>query len=429
MSLPARIYIIIMFILSLSGCASFDPVPINDDVKFIERAKTQKENNVRVSVSVLTNEESEAIFGVNLALRFIQVVWVKIENNDDHQYWLVSSALDPEYFSPQEVAYSSHHFLQGNYNDQVDNYFNNLSFQNPITPHSTHSGFIFVNLDKDEKEIDIDLISKQETKSFDFYIRIPGLKIHTMAEIEDIYSASDRVDLTKDELRVQLSKLPCCATSQDGETNGDPLNIVIIGNSNHLFPPFVRRGWHSAEDSYFGSIWKTVNSFLFGKHYRYSPISSLYYEGRKQDIALQKARGTIHQRNHLRLWLTPFRYQGKDVWIGQISRDIGVRFTTHTPTFTTHKIDADIDETRTAFIEDMLFSQGLEMLGFVEGVGLSTHDQPNKNLTGDSYFTDGLRAVLEFDRRPSNITDIDFFDWATPPHRSLYSDDVMLPTQ
>jgi len=408
--------------LTLSGCASFNPSPI-EEVDFTDRAKTQQENNIRVSVSVLTNEESEAVFGVNLALRFIQAVWVEIENNDDHPYWLISSALDPEYFSPQEVAYSSHRFLQRKYNHQIDEHFSALDFQNPITAHTTHSGFIFVNLDEDEKELDIDLISKQETRFFDFYIRIPGLKTHTMAEIEDRYSDDERINLSEDELRLQLSKMPCCTTSEDGATNGDPLNIVVIGNASHLFPPFVRRGWHSTEDNYLGSIWKTINSFLFGKHYRYSPVSSLYYEGRKQDIALQKARGTIHQRNHLRLWLTPFRYQDKDVWIGQISRDIGVRFTLHTPTFTTHKIDADIDETRTAFIEDMLFSQGLEMIGFVKGVGLSSHDKPNHNLTGDPYFTDGLRAVLEFDRRPSNIENVRFFDWETPPHRAIYSDD------
>ena len=35
------------------------------------------------------------------------------------------------------------------------------------------------------------------------------------------------------------------------------------------------------------------------------------------------------------------RFEGKRVWIGQISRDIGVRFTTKT--ITTHKIDADVD--------------------------------------------------------------------------------------
>lgn len=408
--------------LAINGCASFNPTSVSD-VGFTERALSQKDNNIQVSVAVLTNEEGKAIFGINLGLRFIQAVWVEIENNDDHPYWLISSALDPEYFSPQEVAYSSHRLLQRSYNNQIDEHFAALDFQNPITAHSTHSGFIFVNLDEDEKELDIDLISKQETKFFDFYIQIPGLKTHTLAEIEKEIPNKERINLTEDELRMELGQLPCCTTSEDGKSLGDPLNLVIIGNSNHLFPPFVRREWHSTEDSYLGSIWKTINSFLFGKHYRYSPVSSLYYNGRKQDIALQKARGSIHQRNHLRLWLTPFRYQDKDVWLGQISRDIGVRFTTHTQTFTTHKIDADIDESRTAFVEDMLFSQGLKMIGFVGGVGLSTHDKPSHNLTGDPYFTDGLRAVLEFDRRPSNVEDVRFFDWAIPPHRSIYSDD------
>ena len=411
--------LILFFIAHIAGCASFKPTPI-DQVHFNERAQVKQDKNVRVMVSVLTNEESSAVFGVNLALRQIQAVWIEIENNDEHPYWLISSSLDPEYFSPEEVAYSSHRFLQKNYNKKLDEFFDKQSFENPITPKSIHSGFIFVNLDEAEKEVDVDLISKQETKFFDFYFRIPGLKTHTLVEIEQKKANKDIINLTEKQLRSELAKLPCCTTSQDGTEEGDPLNLVIIGNSNQLFPPFVRRGWHSAEDSYLGSIWKTINSFLFGKHYRYSPVSSLYYEGRKQDIALQKARGTIHQRNHLRLWLTDIRYDNKEVWIGQISRDIGVRFTLHTPTFITHKIDPDIDETRTAFMEDMLFSQGLKMIGFVEGVGMSVQNKPRKNLTGDPYFTDGFRAVLEFDGRPNNIEDVRFFNWATPPHRTLY---------
>jgi len=410
--------LILFCIAHLAGCVSLKLTPI-DEVDFSERAQVKQNENVTVTVSVLTNEESHAIFGVNLALRQIQAVWIEIENNDEHPYWLISSSLDPEYFSPEEVAYSSHRFLQKNYNKELDKLFYKHSFDNPITPKSIHSGFVFVNLDEDEKEVDVDLISKEEVKFFDFYFRLQGLKTHTFVEVEQNKANKDSVNLTEQQLRSELTKLACCTTSQDGTEEGDPLNLVIIGDSNHLFPPFVRRGWHSAEDSYLGSIWKTINSFLFGKHYRYSPVSSLYYEGRKQDISLQKARGTIHQRNHLRLWLTDLRYENKEVWIGQISRDIGVRFTLHTPTFTTHKIDPDIDETRTAFLEDMLFSQGLKMIGFVEDVGMSLEIEPRKNLTGDSYYTDGLRAVLEFDERPNNIEDVRFFNWATPSHRTL----------
>jgi hypothetical protein len=52
----------------------------------------------------------------------------------------------------------------------------------------------------------------------------------------------------------------------------------------------------------------------------------------------------------MRLWLTNMRYHDKPVWVGQISRDIGIRLTLHSPTFTTHKIDPDVDEARRAKI-------------------------------------------------------------------------------
>jgi hypothetical protein len=78
--------------------------------------------------------------------------------------------------------------------------------------------------------------------------------------------------------------------------------------------------------------------------------------GRRQDLALQKARDNVHQRNHLRLWLTPMRYEGKQVWVGQISRDIGTRLTIHSKTLTTHKIDPDVDEARRALLEDVAYS-------------------------------------------------------------------------
>ena len=41
----------------------------------------------------------------------------------------------------------------------------------------------------------------------------------------------------------------------------------------------------------------------------------------------------------MRLWLAPFRFEDRPVWIGQVSRDIGVKITPKSPTLTTHVID------------------------------------------------------------------------------------------
>jgi hypothetical protein len=105
---------------------------------------------------------------------------------------------------------------------------------------------------------------------------------------------------------------------------------VLIGEVDEIFPAFVDRHWDMSEKLYIGSAWREVQSFFFGSRYRYSPFSPLYLYERRQDLALQKARETIHARNHLRLWLSPLRFRNKPIWVGQISRDIGVRFTLQT---------------------------------------------------------------------------------------------------
>jgi hypothetical protein len=108
------------------------------------------------------------------------------------------------------------------------------------------------------------------------------------------------------------------------------------------------------------------------------------------------------------------RYQGKSVWVGQISRDIGVRFTMKSWPPVTHKIDPDVDEARYALIEDLIYSQQIAKGGYVKGVGAASRSKPRYNLTGDPYYTDGYRAVLVFDRRPRSFVEIQRFDWESP---------------
>ena len=229
--------------------------------------------------------------------------------------------------------------------------------------------------------------------------------------VENLYLEEEIVNLDETELRTELENLPCCATNEDGTENGDPLNLVLIGSREDLSSAFVRRGWLPAEQTYGTAVWKTIKSFLFGSRYRYSPVSPLYFSKRQQDFAGQKPRHTVHERNHLRMWLSPMRYQGKPVWIAQISRDIGVRFTFKTWPPVTHKIDPDIDEAMYALMEDLMYSQQLAKIGWVKGVGAATRSKPRHNLTGDPYFTAGLRAVLMFDRRPYSFAEIQRFDW------------------
>src|SRR5206468_9091885 len=105
----------------------------------------------------------------------------------------------------------------------------------------------------------------------------------------------------------------------------------------------------------------------------------------------------------------PLRFQGKPVWIGQISRDIGVRFTLKTWNLTTHKIDPDVDDARDFVLDDLMESGRVARVGYVAGAEASEPTAPRRNLTGDPYFTNGLRAVAIFSETRTTPT---FLDWA-----------------
>ena len=120
--------------------------------------------------------------------------------------------------------------------------------------------------------------------------------------------------------------------------------------------------------------------------------------------AQQLARDHQRARLHLRLWITPLRFQGKPVWIGQISRDIGVRFTPKTWNLTTHKIDPDVDDARDYLLDDLLEGGRVALVAYVAGAEAAGRTTPRHNLTGDPYFTDGLRAVAVFSETRTDPT-------------------------
>lgn len=78
-------------------------------------------------------------------------------------------------------------------------------------------------------------------------------------------------------------------------------------------------------------------------------------------------------------------------------------------TITTHKIDPDVDETRDFLLEDLAYANAVRSFGYVGGVGAASYDLPRRNLTGDPYFTDGQRLVLEIDDEPTTVAELKAF--------------------
>ncbi len=383
-------------------------VPPPNDRQFVNT-----ERNVRVATAVPSADETEEIFGAKLYRRNIQPVWVQIENLGETTLWFLPVGLDEAYFTPIETSYR----LQGRIPilDPVINqefYANSMGLQ--IEGGTVRSGYIFTRIDEGTKSFNVDVFGEGDHYRMTFFVPVPGLRLdHYDVDWNNLYRKDELIEVDLEGLVAGLEALPCCVTDEKGKNNGDPLNIAIVGELKDLYYGFIRAGWDETETIYGLSLMKTFKSALSGSEYRYSPVSALYVFGRAQDAALQKARSSINQRNHMRLWLTPMRYEGTPVWIGQISRDIGVRLTWKT--VTTHKIDPDVDETREFLLEDIAYAQSLAKFGYVRGVGEAPYDEPRGNLTGDPYFTDGFRVVLFVSSQPADISEIEILNLGVQP--------------
>jgi hypothetical protein len=388
----------------------------------LDAAVSQQRDDLEVRVAVLDDAESRKFFGVPMARRGIQPVWVHVVNRTDQPYRLQFVALDPNHFSPLEAAALNHYsggkrllgfgllawlflpllillpiklFAVRRANRKMDAFFLEHAFRmRPIPAGGEQAGFVFTNLSEGNKIVLVRLLGPDGFQDFEFSLQVEGLRTDYLRhEFDRLHAADEVTEVDIPGLRQYLLAAPQATTNSRGRRWGDPVNLVVIGDFPMVLGAFGAR-WDETEVISLATCWKTVRAFLTGAEYRYSPVSALCLFGRCQDFALQRIRSSINERLHLRLWATPLKFQGQRVWIGQISRDIGVRLTWRTWNLMTHRIDPDVDEARDYVVEDLMHVDRLEMTGYVDGVGPCDHANPRHNLTGDPYYTDGKRAVV-----------------------------------
>jgi hypothetical protein len=421
---------------------------------FQERAQVQTASKVEVTVSVPDAKESERLFGVPLARKGLQPIHLRIVNRSAVSLRLHFRSLDPNYFPPLEAASLCHfsilkrlytfgifawYFLPFLFlapfkfwgihraNRRMDALFQQQAFhRRPIAQGETSEGFVFVAYSAGTKMVPVRLIAIEgiglvnvdtlqdamrrapeqvadavvETMPGSFVdlmfsISVPGINADYLhKKLDALVPADADSDCNLPTLVKRLSEVSATTSNRRNTGSGDPINLVVIGSFETLLNAFVGR-WDETEVISLSTCWKTARAFLLGSEYRYSPVSSLYLFGRSQDIALQQIRQSISERLHLRLWLAPMTFRKQPVWIGQVSRDIGVRFTTAAWNLTTHRIDPDVDESRDYVLEDLLDAERVLAAGYVFANAASTATTPHRNLTGDPYYTDGRRVVIQ----------------------------------
>jgi hypothetical protein len=382
---------------------------------FTDRALSQERDGIGVRVSVLSDDETQRYFGGSTSNANVQPVWIQVQNNTDNPVRYLPILTDPAYYAPLEIAQHLHGWFSASANEAVDTVFESNAMPNFIGAHQTASGFVYTHEDGGLKFLNVGLLGAGKPWFFRFVVPIRGVQYAVQSvDFSKIYPPDKIEDLTLDQLRSKLETMPCCVTNKAGSAHGDPLNLVIVGNGVDAIFPFTGRGWRLNEPVNIASSLRMAKAFVLRSEYETAPVSPLFLFDRYQDVALQKARSTVSQRNHLRLWMAPFTTEGKKVWIGQISRDIGVKFTTKAWSLTTHRIGPYVDQDRDYLLQDLLLSSFVDRFGYVKGVGESDPEHARFNLTDDPYYTDGLRVVVFLGSEPHSPLQIQVLNWERP---------------
>jgi len=366
------------------------------------RLRTLQQDGVTIHLAIPTEEQAAKFFGVPLANVGIQPIWLRIENTSDHDYWLLPISIDPDYYSADEVALVTLKKVPKDQRLAHADLFRRNALPFFSRAKSTNEGYVYASYARGGRFVDIRMTGSQQGIRMRFAVMLPTEGFdYERSSLKALYEkVGDFPNLGLDELRARLRELPCCTTSTAGEGEGDPLNVVIVGTGEEAISALAASGWSFTEAITADSVRRMVGAAIAEKSFLTAPVSSLHAFGRKQDVALQRGRSTIAQRNHMRLWLAPFRCEGRPVWVGQVSRDIGVKTTTKSPTLTTHVIDPVIDESREYLLHSLMHHDAVSQFAFVRGVGEATQESPRHNLTGDPYITDGMRLVVWISSEP-----------------------------
>jgi hypothetical protein len=168
---------------------------------------------------------------------------------------------------------------------------------------------------------------------------------------------------------------------------GDALNVGLVGSQEDVVRAMHAAGWYPADPITLRSSVGIIGSVLLRRPDIDAPVSPLFYQGRREDLAYEKPVGSsADQRHHVRFWkVLESGQEGRTVWLGSVTFDRGVGMSRYTGQVT-HHIAPDIDAERDGLIDDLVRA-GMVMTRYqVSGVGPTLN---GRNGEGDPYYTDG----------------------------------------
>jgi hypothetical protein len=178
-----------------------------------------------------------------------------------------------------------------------------------------------------------------------------------------------------DELVKLVGAQPHRVDTKDGKPV-DVTNMMLIGTQSEVDGAFRSAGWFDAAGLNATSGLKTFGAVMFKQGYDRAPFSDLYLSGRAPDLTFQKQLNTFAKRHHVRIWKVG-SYQGKDLWVGAATHDIGMGVDRKgVKPHWYHTVDPRVDGERDKIMNDLMFTGKVKAYSMVK-----RPQMPKKNLT------------------------------------------------
>lgn len=168
---------------------------------------------------------------------------------------------------------------------------------------------------------------------------------------------------------------------------GDPINVGLVGTKDDVACAMRAAGWSPADPRTLLSSIEIADSVLLDRPYPDAPVSPLFYQGRREDLAFEKAAGrSAQRRHHVRFWqVLDAGAEGRPVWLGAATFDQSVGISHYTGEIT-HHIAPAVDDERDLLTGDLATANIVAAIYEVSGIGPTLN---GRNGGGDRFFTDG----------------------------------------
>ena len=181
--------------------------------------------------------------------------------------------------------------------------------------------------------------------------------------------------------------LPRTTDDRHGKHPGDPVNLLVLGSGASLDSAFRTAGWVRAQNPGFRSLARGVMAALVARSAVGAPVSTQYFEGRKQDLAYELSGPNARLRHHIRLWLLDAPTQ---TWVAAADQDVGLVVNPFRRR-ATHRIAPGVDAERDLIVRVLEAAGCADLLTYLDLPGAVTE---GRNASRQRFTTDGRAAVV-----------------------------------